>query len=29
VDASPDEMAGLMTTLYQQSLDELKKRIEG
>ncbi len=29
VDASPDDMAGLMTTLYQQSLDELKKHIEG
>jgi carbon monoxide dehydrogenase subunit G len=29
VDASPDEMAEFMATVYQQSLDELKKRIEG
>jgi hypothetical protein len=29
VDAAPDEMADLMTTMYQGSLDEVKKRIEG
>ena len=29
VDATPDEMADLMTTVYQGALDELKKRIEG
>jgi carbon monoxide dehydrogenase subunit G len=29
VDARPDEMASFMTTTYQGSLDELKKRVEG
>ncbi len=29
VDATPDEMAEFMATVYQQALDELKKRIEG
>jgi carbon monoxide dehydrogenase subunit G len=29
VDATPDEMADLMTGVYQGALDELKKRIEG
>ena len=29
VDATPDEMADLMVTVYQGALDELKKRIEG
>jgi carbon monoxide dehydrogenase subunit G len=28
VDALPDEMAGLMTTVYQQSLDALKAHVE-
>jgi carbon monoxide dehydrogenase subunit G len=29
VEATPDEMADLMTAVYQGTLDELKKRIEG
>ena len=29
VDATPDEMADLMTTLYQQALEALKARVEG
>ena len=29
VDATPDEMCDLMTTIYQQSLEALKARIEG
>jgi carbon monoxide dehydrogenase subunit G len=29
VDATPDEMADLMTTIYQSSLDSLKAHIEG
>jgi carbon monoxide dehydrogenase subunit G len=29
VEATPDEMADLMTGVYQGALDELKKRIEG
>ena len=29
VDASPDEMADLMTTLYQQALESLKAHVEG
>jgi carbon monoxide dehydrogenase subunit G len=29
VDATPDEMADLMTTVYQGALDELKARVEG
>jgi carbon monoxide dehydrogenase subunit G len=29
VDATPDEMAELMTTVYQGALDELKARVEG
>ncbi len=29
VDAAPDEMADLMQTVYQQSLEALKARVEG
>lgn len=29
VDATPDEMADLMATIYQQALEALKARIEG
>ncbi len=29
VDATPDSMAELMTTIYQQSLDALKAHVEG
>ncbi len=29
VDATPDEMADLMATLYQQALEALKARVEG
>jgi uncharacterized membrane protein len=29
VDATPDSMADLMTTIYQQSLDALKAHVEG
>jgi len=29
VDATPDDMADLMNTVYQQSLDSLKVHVEG
>ena len=29
VEATPDEMADLMTTIYQQALDALKAHVEG